>query len=82
MKNGMSRVGQALCSLGLFAVIGVGVVALVSRPAFAAARPLCGYSTLWDCTMPDGSHRTVGGTPCDIQRFQQQTGAHCVRSGL
>ena len=80
MRNRMSGLWKGLCALGLLAVIGVGVMALATSPA--VARPLCGYSTLWDCTMPDGSHRLVGGTPCDIQRFQQQTGAHCVPSGL
>ena len=82
MKRGMIRACKGLCLLSLLGVIAVGMVALAVGPASAAARPLCGWSTVWDCTMPDGSHRTVGGTVCDINRFQQQTGAHCVPSGL
>jgi len=31
---------------------------------------------------PGGSHQLVGGTVCDIARFQQQTGASCVIAGF
>ena len=82
MKRGTIRVWKSLCFLSLASVIGVGTMALTAGPATAAVKPLCGWSTLWDCTMPNGSHRIVGGTVCDINRFQQQTGAHCVPSGL
>jgi hypothetical protein len=68
--------------LGVLAIVVATGMVLFSSPTRAARGPLCGFSTLWDCTMPDGSHRMVGGTPCDIQRFEQQTGAHCVPSGL
>lgn len=62
---------------------GYGAFTLTGAEVYARPiGPLCGYTTLWDCTMPDGSHRIVGGTVCDIQKFQQQTGAHCVISGL
>jgi hypothetical protein len=82
MKNGTSRVSKGLCVLSMLVAIGVGGLALTVGPVHAAPRPLCGFSTLWDCTMPDGSHRLVGGTVCDIRRFEQNTGAHCVPSGL
>ena len=83
MKNRMNRVRKALCSLGLLALIMASSVPLTSAPA--AAGPvigpppilLCGWSTLWDCTLPDGSHQIVGGTQCDIALFEQQTGATC-----
>lgn len=54
-----------------------------ARPAaVSAAVPGCGYATVWDCTLPDGSHKIVGGTVCDIRRYEQQTGATCVVYGL
>ena len=81
MRSGRIGWVKVLCSVSLALAIAVGVAALTTSPA-AARGPLCGFTTLWDCTMPDGSHRLVGGTPCDIARFQQQTGAHCVPSGL
>ena len=79
MRIGASRV---LCLVGLVAVIAVGVATLTSSPAVARPGPLCGWSTVWDCTMPDGTHRLVGGTACDIAAFERQTGATCVPSGL
>jgi hypothetical protein len=82
MKNRIGRALKVVCAMALLSVIAVGVLALSGGSASAAARPLCGFSTIWDCTMPNGTHRTVGGTVCDINKFQQQTGAHCVPSGL
>jgi len=70
-------------SLCLVAVIVVVAATLSSSPT-PAARPApdCGPSYVWDCTMPDGSHKLVGGTRCDIAAFQRNTGARCVPSGL
>jgi hypothetical protein len=77
----LRRWAPKVCALALVAVVAVGISSLFQNRAYAFG-PLCGYSLIWDCTMPDGSHRLVGGTVCDIQRFQQQTGAKCVPSGL
>lgn len=76
----IKHVGKGAYALGLMGVIVVGVVTLANGRA--AAGPLCGWSTLWDCTMPNGTHRMVGGTPCDVAKFEKSTGAHCVPSGL
>ncbi len=75
------RIGMSLlASLGLVAMIVVVVASLSSTPT--AARPDCGPSYVWDCTLPNGSHKVVGGTRCDIATYQRKTGAHCVPSGL
>ncbi len=80
MRNPMSRVRKVMCLLGLLALILAGSATLTSSPASAFGPPifLCGWSTLWDCTLPDGSVVTVGGTQCDIAEFEEETGATCV----
>ncbi len=82
MSNNGKWIVRGLGSLGLVTVIVLGVVALNTPAVAAPAGPLCGPTLLWDCTMPNGSHKLVGGTRCQIAAFQQQTGAHCVPSGL
>ena len=73
---------KLLYSLGLTAVIVVSAIALSSAPpAMARPAPDCGPDFSWDCTMPDGTHRVVEGTRCDIGAFQKRTGAHCVIGG-
>lgn len=82
MKN-CARLGKGIFSAVLLGSIAYGMTSLVAPTATAApGGPLCGYSLIWDCTMPDGSHRTVGGTRCDIAKFEKTTAAHCVPGGL
>ena len=82
MNMSSSRVRKVACLLGLLAVILAATVTLTTSPA--AARPgghpgpLCGWTTIWDCTLPDGSHESVIGTQCDIRKFERKTGATCV----
>ncbi len=87
MRNPNRLVHRWVCSLALLAAIVVGVVALTTGPAVAGPGrpglpgppgPLCGWSTLWDCTLPDGSVVQIGGTQCDIAKFERKTGATCV----
>ncbi len=79
----VARSGKALLSAAFIGTAAYGMSTLLTPVAVAApGGPLCGYSLIWDCTMPDGSHRTVGGTRCDIAKFEKSTGAHCVPSGL
>lgn len=76
--NSNKPIGKVMVSTALVAAMAVGVITLFESRAQATPRPLCGWSAIWDCTMPDGSHRLVGGTRCDINAFERQTGAHCV----
>jgi len=79
----VTRLGKGIVSAALLGSAVYGMTSLMAPSAMAGpGGPLCGFSTLWDCTMPDGSHRTVGGTRCDISKFEKSTGAHCVPSGL
>ena len=77
-----SRAFRVVLAVGLLAVIGVGVMVMSSRSTSAAVKPQCGPASVWDCTLPNGTHKTVGGTICDITKYQQQTGARCVPSPL
>ena len=79
----MNRARRLVCALGVMAVIVGGTVALTTSPAEARPGPtgpplLCGWTTIWDCTLPDGSHQSVIGTQCDIRKFERRTGASCV----
>ena len=68
--------------LGLAVAIVVGAIALTSAPtATARPEPDCGPDFTWDCTMPNGQHKFIDGTRCDIAKFQRETGAHCVIGG-
>ena len=80
MKLTVARLGKGLFATSVLGVIAFAASALLNSPAQAG--PLCGYSLLWDCTMPNGSHRFVAGTRCDIRTFEKNTGASCVPSGL
>lgn len=77
----MSRARRLLCSLGLAVLIAAGVITLTTDAA--AVRPggppgpLCGFTTIWDCTLPNGSHVEVIGTQCDVAKFERRTGATC-----
>ena len=81
------RLRKLLLCLGLVAVV-ISVTATLDTSR-AAARPapggggpiggpLCGWTALWTCTLPNGSEVTVAGTQCDIRRFERQTGARCA----
>ena len=80
----MKRVRRLACVLGVVALIVAGALALTTNPVEARPGPpgppgpLCGWTTIWDCTLPDGSAQKVIGTQCDIARFEKQTGASCV----
>ena len=79
MKNEMSKHAKVLSTLALFALIVTGVFTLATD---ASARrppgPLCGFTTIWDCTLRDGSVVQVIGTQCDIAKFERRNKATCV----
>ena len=81
MKLPISRARRLVCLLGLLGLIVAATAMLTNGPA--AARPgrpgpLCGWTTIWDCTLPDGSHETVIGTQCDILEFERKNRATCT----
>ncbi len=84
MRRKMNSWCKVVYLLSLVAVIAAAGVTLTSGPAEAGLTigpigpPLCGWSSLWDCTLPDGKVVVIGGTQCDIYIFEQQTGATCV----
>lgn len=84
MKKVMGRVARIAIILALVAPAMVLFMEVTTTPTEAArpGRLLCGWTSLWDCTLPDGSHQVVVGTRCDIQQFEQQTGATCVLGGF
>lgn len=75
---------RGLASFGLAGAALLGAFALTSAPAAARppGGPLCGYTTLWTCTHPDGSTTVVAGTVCQISAYQKATGATCVPGGF
>ena len=81
MRN-VHRLGRSAFCAAIVSVVGYAALALSGSASARIGGPLCGYTTLWDCTQPNGTHTLVGGTVCDINKYQQQTGAHCVPSGL
>ena len=80
-KHVKARRGGLGGSVLLFAAAGAAGAVFTSSPADARpgfpGGPLCGWSAVWTCEMPDGSERTVVGTQCDIARFEARTGASC-----
>lgn len=74
----MSRKVKVLLSLAVLTVI-VSAGVLIARPAaaFRPPGPLCGWSAIWTCTLPNGDEVQVVGTQCDIARFERKTGATC-----
>ena len=63
----------------LFLCLAAAAAFFAFRPAPAAVRPLCGPTYIWDCTLRNGSHTTVSGTVCEIEKYEQKKHAVCVR---
>ena len=71
---------KVLCSVALLTVMVVGMVALTTgseaRPR--PPGPLCGWTTLWDCTLRNGNVVQIVGTQCDAAAFEKKRKATCV----
>ena len=72
-------------SMLLVALVATAGLMLVNKPT--EARPggpglLCGFTTLWNCDLPLGPDVQISGTVCEINQFEQQTGATCVPAGF
>jgi hypothetical protein len=81
MKVSKSWMRRLLLSASLVGAAAGGGTLLVDSPVEAAMGPitnLCGWTTVWDCTLPDGDHVTLVGTQCDVAAFRRSTGATCV----
>ncbi len=70
-------------SIGLVvaAALVVGVLAIQTAEAARPPRPLCGFTAIWICTLPNGHQTTKTGTQCDIAKYEKHTGATCVLAG-
>ena len=77
---------KRLFALGTAALGVTALVVVVMMPSGEAEarpfpEPLCGFSAIWTCTLPDGTEKKVPGTKCDIRKFEERTGATCKLGG-
>ena len=74
------RMGTTMFAGSTLAALVLGGLALTSSPAHAGRRPgpLCGPTYLWICSGNGQEGVLFGGTICEKNQFEQQTGMHCV----
>lgn len=81
MDRKISQWWKAGLILSLFSLTVAGSGAIVSNTSAAPPRPQCGPIGIWDCVLRNGTHQTIEGTICDIQKYEKKKRAVCVRAG-
>jgi hypothetical protein len=63
----------------MIATLAIGGVLLTSPTAEAVTPPLlCGPTILWVCSGPGGPDVLFGGTVCEKEAYEKETGRTCV----